>query len=306
MNWEQARRMLRIPRPTARSRAFGPAGSVSIGVDPLAVVRAASICIASGKGGTGKSLVASALATLLARSKRTLLFDADLGVGNAHILQDASPEHSFVDVVEGRMDVSEIVVPCRERLDLLAAGSGYARMAGLSSYELHLIASGLEQLELQYGTVLVDSAAGISSQTVSFAAASDIVLIVTTPDLTAMTDAYAFMKVLLRRRPSCEPLLVINRVTEDQEAEVAAKRLEEVSLKFLNRRPRWIGSLPEDRAAFRSIQRRQPVILSEPDAPLSQALVQLGLTIEEELGRVRPRGLGRSLTKRVGYTPAKQ
>jgi len=300
MNWEQARRLLRLPRPTAREESVGLNGLAE--ADAPSALRAHSICVASGKGGTGKSLVSASLAALFAREGRTLLLDADLGVGNAHILQDATPDHTIVDVVEGGLDLAKVIHSCRPDLDLLAGGSGFARMAGLSPYELHMIGTGLERLEVDYKSIVVDSAAGISNQTVAFAASSDVVLIVTTPDLTAMTDAYAFLKVLLRRRPACEPLFVVNRVTDEHDANSAAQRIADVSRKFLEREPRFVGALPEDRAAFRSIQRRAPLVLSEPESDLAHALHELADVILAEFAQASPRGLGRRLVKRLDST----
>jgi MinD-like ATPase involved in chromosome partitioning or flagellar assembly len=130
-----------------------------------------SLCIASGKGGTGKSVVTASLAALFAPRGRTLLVDADFGVGNAHILHDVAPRATCVDVVEGGLGVREALVACGKDLDLLAAGSGVPRMAELSSYELHVLASGLREVESSYRYVLVDSAAGVSHQTMAFARA---------------------------------------------------------------------------------------------------------------------------------------
>ncbi len=281
------------------------AGETVVGAEPetLAAPRASSLCVASGKGGTGKSVVSASLANLLAHGGRTLLVDADMGVGNAHILQNVVPEHSFVDVVEGRCAVRDIRVPCRAQLDLLAAGSGVSRMAGLSSYEMHLVACGLESVEQEYKYLLVDSAAGISTQTVAFAAASDVVLIVTTPDVTALTDAYAFLKVLLQRKADCTPLFVVNRATSAEEGEHVADRMRSVARKFLGREPRFVGTLPDDRAVVRSVNERAPVVESEPSSLFSVAMHRLGLTLIEELARVHARGVGRSLLRSAGYTP---
>jgi flagellar biosynthesis protein FlhG len=300
MNWDQARKLLfqRHGAPPA-----GHAHAPRADVDELSAVRAASLCIASGKGGTGKSVVTASLATLLARAGRTLIVDADMGVGNAHILQNLSPEHSFVDVVEGRLSVREVLVHARAELDLLAAGSGVSRMAGLSNYEMHLVACGLESLETDYQHVLIDSAAGISMQTVAFAAASDAVLIVTTPDVTALTDAYAFLKVFTQRRPDCVPLFVVNRAADEEEAEAVAERLRAVSRKFLAREPRSIGWIPEDRAVVRSVSAREPVVSAEPGSPASEALQRIALELQHELALQRARGLGRQLLRTVGYTP---
>lgn len=280
-------------------------GEAVVGAHPetIAAPRASSLCVASGKGGTGKSVVSASLANLLSHGGKTLIVDADMGVGNAHILQNVVPEHSFVDVVEGRCSVRDIRVPCRAELDLLAAGSGVSRMAGLSSYEMHLVACGLESVELEYKYLLVDSAAGISTQTVAFAAASDVVLIVTTPDVTALTDAYAFLKVLLQRKADSTPLFVVNRATSDEEGEHVAERMRSVARKFLGREPRFIGTLPDDRAVVRSVNERAPAIESDPTSPFAVAMRRVGVTLIEELARVHAKGVGRSLLRSAGYTP---
>lgn len=267
------------------------------------VVRAGSLCVASGKGGTGKSMVTASLAYLFSRTGKTLIVDADMGVGNAHIMQNVSPKHSFVDVVEGGMSAREIVQPVSGSLDLLAAGSGVSHMAGLSNYEMHLVGCGLELLETDYELLVVDSAAGISRQTVAFAAASDVVLIVTTPDVTALTDAYAFLKVFLRRKPTTAPLLVVNRAPSYQEADRVAQRMCNVSRRFLGRAPRYVGCLPADDVAEQAINARVPVAAHAPDSKLGIALKALSVTLTEELARQPHRGLGRSLLRSVGYTP---
>lgn len=305
MDWDQARRLVRLARAPVDDT--GGASSVDAGseMESLAAVRAASVCIASGKGGTGKSVVSASLAQLFARRGRSLIVDADMGVGNAHILQNVAPEHSFVDLVEGRCSAREIRVACDENLDLLAAGCGVSRMAGLSTYEMHLVACGIENLETEYEYVLVDSAAGISHQTIAFAAASDLVLLVTTPDVTALTDAYAFLKVLLQRRGDCVPLFVVNRAASMEEGEHVADRMRSVSRKFLGREPRLVGILPDDRAVARSVNDRAPVVSSEPESAIATALQQLSRRLADELAQLAPRGVGRTLLRSVGYTPGR-
>ena len=226
---------------------------------------------------------------------RTLIVDADMGIGNAHLMQGVSPERSFVEVVAGGLSVLEIVTPCSPRLDLLAAGSGVSHMAGLTRRELVRIAEGLELLELDYAHLLVDSAAGVSEQTVRFAACCDLVLVVTTPDVTAMTDAYAFLKVLSRARPSTQPLLVVNRAHGAPEAEAVARRMQAVSHKFLGLALRWIGWVPEDEAVPAAVNARAPVVSFAPRTLAARALVGVAASVVEELARSRPRGLGRLL-----------
>lgn len=303
MDWDHALRRIRprfdrgsVPVENGASRAALPR-------------RAASICVASGKGGTGKSVVTASLASIFAARGRTLIVDADMGVGNAHILQDVSPSASFVDVVQGRAAVGDTVTACRHNLDLLCAGSGVSRMAGLSPFELHLIAEGVRDLEGSYEFLLVDSAAGISEQTVAFAAACDLVLVVTTPDPTAITDAYAFIKVLIAKRPDSVPLLVVNRVDErgddpEHSGTRVFERLAQVCRKFLGTEPRWLGGLPEDRAVVQSVAARQPIVVHEPGAAFAVALQALSVALIAGLARSERAGLGQRLVRDLAYSEA--
>lgn len=155
---------------------------------------------------------------------------------------------------------------------------------------------------------MVDSAAGISEQTLSFAVACDLVVVVTTPDLTAMTDAYAFLKVLFAKRPAALPLLLVNRVPPGADGaavgEHVAERIARVCLKFLGREPRLLGALPEDPAVARSIAARQPLVLAEPGTPAALALQALTVPLLDELGRVPHHGLGWGLARAVGFATA--
>jgi flagellar biosynthesis protein FlhG len=295
MNWDQA---LRILQP---SRALPSAGeSVPRESRLLHRSHAPSVCVASGKGGTGKSVVSAAFAALWAEHGRTLLVDADLGVGNAHLMQSVQPKLSLVDVVRGRANAAEAVTECTPRLDLLAGGSGVSQMASLTPGELRRIAAAIEELDDRYEALVVDSAAGISEQTLAFASAADLVVIVTTSDPTAMTDAYAFLKVLFARRRDAHVDLIVNRTVEDDEGSRTAERIESVCQRFLGRGVRFLGALPEDRSVVRSVGQRQCVITAAPDSVAALALRRLHRRVADELGRLAHHGLGRTLEASCG------
>jgi flagellar biosynthesis protein FlhG len=302
MDWTDTRRkFLRM----ASGRPVRPMGGGLVRAQPAACqaqgARPAALCIASGKGGTGKSIVSASLAALFAPRGPTLLVDADFGVGNAHILQDVAPRSTCVDVVEGRESVRQALTPCAKNLDLLAAGSGVPRMAELTSYELHVLASGLDEVEPAYRALLIDSAAGVSPQTMAFARAADLTLIVTTPDLTAMTDAYAFLKLLFAGRAGSRALLLVNRAASAEEAEEVTKRIARVGERFLGTAPRCIGWLPHDPAVSVCVNRRGPVATLEPGSEVARALRLVAAAIAEEFGTLRPKGFGRELQREVGY-----
>ncbi|MCY2959346.1 MAG: AAA family ATPase [Planctomycetota bacterium] len=296
MNWDHARRILAWDGRRAAAVPAGPLRRPAPGPG----THARSLCIASGKGGTGKSVVTASLAAVLAETRRVLVIDADLGVGNAHILQDVAPEHSLVDLVEGRAGPRDVVAHCGQNLDLLAAGSGVSHVASLEPWEMSLVAGAVSEIEREYDWVLVDSGAGISTQTVALAAACDRVLLVTTPDVTALTDAYAFLKVLLQRDPRAAPCFVVNRATSEAEATQVAERLRGAAHKFLARDVRCLGWLPDDRAVVRCVNARAPVVRREPTAPFAAGLRELAAVVERDFAAGPSLGLGARLGRSVG------
>jgi flagellar biosynthesis protein FlhG len=313
MNWTDTRKkLLQLARDGLASRVepgrpggrAGPASpAVEVPTEPheARATRAPSVCVASGKGGTGKSIVTASLAALLAPRGRTLIVDGDLGVGNAHILQDVTPHATCVDVVEGRLGVREALVECGRATALLAAGSGVPRMADLSAYELHVLASGLAELERDFAHVLVDSAAGVSQQTMALARACDASLIVTTPDLTAMTDAYAFLKLLFAERAHARAYLLVNRAAGAEEAEEVTRRIARVGERFLGTAPRCLGWLPHDPLVSACVNRRGSVVALEPGSAVARGLRRVAEALLAELAPVQPRGLGRELLREIGY-----
>jgi flagellar biosynthesis protein FlhG len=257
--------------------------------------RALAVCVASGKGGTGKSVVSASLAHGFAQRGRTLLFDADLGVGNAHLLHDVVPVRTLVEVVAGEACIRDAVIRCGHNLDLVPAGSGVSHMAGLSTSQLYSIAVGLEELDWEYDFVVVDSAAGLSQQTLLFAASCDLALIVTTSDITAMTDAYAFLKVM--PRGDALPLLLVNRVESEEQGRRVALRIADVSAKFLGFAPCLLPCIPDDPTVGRSIAARRSVLAHDPEAPAARSLWRCGEELLELANGRSTRGLGRSLVE---------
>lgn len=309
---QHSRQLLRIGRRVETrgehgATAFRPVdGGPEHGPRPA---RGRSLCVVSGKGGTGKSSILASLSEHFRQAGRTLLLDADLGCANAHIFHDVHPERTLADVVAGDSSMADVVTPCAPHLDLLPGGSGVGRLAGLVDYELEVIGRGLSRVEPDYDLTLVDAAAGVSRQTVAFAAACDRALLVTTPDVTAMTDAYAFLKVFVGHceavgDPRPLPLLVVNRVASADEGAQVTGRLREVTRKFLGRDLEVLGELPDDRAVFRCTQQRRSVLAGEPNSEVGRALRSLAVELAARLAESPGGGAGARLAAMHGQPPA--
>lgn len=240
-----------------------------------------SIALGSGKGGTGKSVITASLAAWFAqRRKPTIVFDADLGVGNAHILQGVSPAYTAAHVVSGLVELSDIGIHAATGVTVLPAGSGIAGMASLHGEHLRRIAGGFENIDTQGDCLFVDGAAGISDQNICFLLGAERILVVTSCDLTAMTDAYALIKILHHRDADAEISVLVNRARSEREAIAAAEKIQSVSQRFLRKKIDFLGWIPDDPFVVDSVAKKRPFLLAYPEAPASRALAKIAEKLE--------------------------
>lgn len=224
------------------------------------------ICIASGKGGTGKTVMATNLAVQLARDGlNVVLFDADLGLANAHLLLGVYPMHDMMSVISGELHISDIMVEGPFGVRLIAGGSGSSDLAELKDWQLRYLADELRQCEDSADVILVDMSAGISPQVMRFLEASHDVIIVTTPDATALLDAYATIKLIAQGGMHRRVQLVVNRARDREDAIEALKKILAVADRYrIGIEISFLGWVPSHWCIQDSISRRQPVVLCHP------------------------------------------
>ena len=245
--------------------------------------------VTGGKGGVGKSIVAANLALELARrGKRVLLADLDLALSNLNVLLRLPGTRSLEPFLQHRADLDDCLVRTGHGADVLPAGSGARELAVLPEEERLRLVDGLSRLSRNYDLVIADGAAGIGPDVLSFAAAADHVLLVTTPEPTALTDAYGLVKALHAHGEAGErevptPELLVNLASGIEEVQSTLTRLRGVCERFLARSPQLAGWLPRSSAVARSVERQQPFALvqgaPELELPLS-CLRQLGARVE--------------------------
>ncbi len=165
-----------------------------------ATTTARVVCIASGKGGTGKSVIASNLALLRARQgERVLLIDFDAGLANAHLLLGLAPPHDVGHVMEGTVSAREALVEGPHGLKLLAGGVGRQSLIDPTRRELDRLFKALRPLEDDFDLIVIDHGAGLSYSTVAHLAAASTLVLVTNHEVTALSDGYALLKLALCR-----------------------------------------------------------------------------------------------------------
>lgn len=236
--------------------------------------RAQTIAITSGKGGVGKTNLSVNLATVLAAmNRRVMLLDADMGLANADILCNVQPRYNLAHVVAGQRRLSDIVTPVPAGFSLVAGASGLARMADLTEKDRQRLLTELETLQDMADVLVIDTGAGIGRNVLAFTAAADDVVIVTTPEPTSITDAYAVIKVLVRSGTTARMSIMVNQVKNRDEAKLVHDRIAGVCRQFLKTDVVFGGYVVSDASVTECVRKRMPFVQDDPKSAVSQCVM---------------------------------
>jgi flagellar biosynthesis protein FlhG len=252
---------------------------------------AKTIAVTSGKGGVGKSNIAVNLSICLTvRGLRTTLVDVDMGLANADLLMNLQPRYTLSHVLSGVRGINEIAIegPCGLRF--IPGASGLHELADLSEFERqHLIAQ-FHRLEANTDIIVLDCGAGLSRNVLSFALAADRVLVVTTPQPTALTDAYATIKALRREGVTGRVSLFVNMADSRAEALATYERIAAVARKFLDYSLAYDGYMLDDTAVELAVQARCPFVVRYPGSNASACIAAMAGEIARTFAGRQRRG----------------
>ncbi|MEE9211335.1 MAG: MinD/ParA family protein [Phycisphaeraceae bacterium] len=275
-------------RGLVRQTAPGPAASTAA---PRRH-RARIVTVTSGKGGVGKTSLSVNLAIRLSvMGRRVVLLDADLGTANADVLCNLTPTDTLAHVVAGQRTLAQTMVEAPGGFRLVPGASGLAAIAALGEFERARLVDQIHELEHDADLVLIDTGAGVSPNVLSFAVAADQLLVVTTPEPTAVTDAYALIKTVSRQRDDIDVRLLVNIVREPAEGREVFGRLEAVCRRFLTITPRYAGHILYDPRVAQAVRHRRPFVLENPNSEASRCISQLAHRMDRHAREPRSEGL---------------
>ena len=234
------------------------------------------IAITSGKGGVGKTNIVANLGYALCKAgQRVLIFDADLGLGNLDVLLGLAPRNNLSHVIEGQRKLSDIIVSGPGNLKILPASSGIQELTKLTSLQKLEIFNELNVLLSDYDIVLIDTAAGISSNVLYFNASANEIMVVVTPEPTSITDAYALIKILSVKYQEKHFRLLVNLAKNGKEADDVSRQLCLVANRFLDVSIEYFGSVLADDNVKLGVRKQKVVSEWAPMTPASRNFAEL-------------------------------
>ena len=235
------------------------------------------IAVSSGKGGVGKTNIAINLALAYAQlGKRVVVMDADLGLANVNVVLGVIPRYNLYHLIRKQKTLSEIVVDTTYGIQIIAGASGFSKIANLSEEERKTFIGELATLA-NADVIVIDCAAGVSSNVISFIAAADDAIIVTTPEPTAITDAYGIIKIIATEIENLDIglKLVVNRVHSVVEGRRVAERVITIAGQFLNLKVDYLGFVYDDPVVHAAVVRQKPFLVMDPRSKASACIRHL-------------------------------
>ncbi|MDD6572544.1 MAG: MinD/ParA family protein [Thermoflexaceae bacterium] len=264
------------------------------------VSKARVITVTSGKGGVGKSSAAINLALCFRRlGKKVIILDADFGLANIEVMFGVIPQYNLSDIMFRGKELKDIIMQGPEGVGFISGGSGIAKLVNLDNEQIKRLVYKLTELERLADVIIIDTGAGIAPSVLEFVAASAEVILVTTPEPTSITDAYALLKALNMfpgfDKNDTQIKVLCNRVNSTGEGKNLFEKLNMVVSRFLNINLTMLGCVPMDSAVTKAVMKQKPVSIMYPNAPSARAFAEIAKNLDEnsDNGHSQKIGVGR-------------
>jgi flagellar biosynthesis protein FlhG len=259
-------------------------------VKPKEPKRTRIITVTSGKGGVGKTNISINMAIAYARiGKKVIVMDADLGLANVNIMLNLVPKWTLYHVMRKQKTMKEILTETDYGISFVAGASGISQIANMSDDERQNFIAELDSLN-NADIIIIDTSAGVSSNVLDFIAAADDAVIITTPEPTAITDAYGIIKIIATQFEDLNMglKLVVNQVKSVAEAKMVADRMTNIAGQFLNIKIEYLGFIYSDERVSRAVLEQKPFMVTDHRCKASICIQHIVDRMEKT--EVQPRG----------------
>jgi len=238
------------------------------------------IAVTSGKGGVGKTNFTINLAySLINLGFKVLVFDADIGFANVDVLLGIMPKYNIADVLHGEKKLLDIIEKGPGGLEIISGGSGIHDIMRLENHKIEYILNQFYQIEDYADYLLIDTGAGLSNTVFNFVNSADEVIVVTTPEPTSLTDAYAMMKALTMNNEGLKMKLVVNRVEDEKDALDVYYKLKRVIQRFLSIELDFLGYIYDSKHIIESVKNQMPLLMEQPNSNVAKKFNSIALKL---------------------------
>jgi len=241
------------------------------------------IAVSSGKGGVGKTNMSINIAIAYAQlGKKVLVMDADLGLANVNVAMGIIPKYNLYHLIRQKKKMKDIIINTDFGIQIVAGASGFSKIANLSDEEREHFIEEISQMDA-VDVIVIDTSAGVSSNVLDFIAAADDAIIVTTPEPTAITDAYGIIKIIATEIDNMNLgiKLIVNRVKSVTEGKKVSERVINIASQFLNLKVDYLGYVYDDPQVSQAILKQKPFIIVDPDSKASICIKHIVSRLEK-------------------------
>jgi flagellar biosynthesis protein FlhG len=232
--------------------------------------------------------------------KKVVVMDADLGLANVNVMLNMIPKFNLYHVIRKQKTMKEIMVETDYGISIVAGASGFSKIANLTEEERQSFIEELDSLS-NFDIIIIDTSAGVSSNVLDFIAAADDAVIITTPEPTAITDAYGIIKIIATEYDNLNMglKLVVNRVKSYAEAKKVADRMTHIAGQFLNLKVDYLGCIFDDTTVSQAVLRQKPFMVIDPRCKASHCVQHIVSRMEKSELR-KTGGFGNMLKRFFG------
>lgn len=262
---DQAQKLREMIKLRKNNPGYGREEKRGVEKDPSPTIDSRVIAVTSGKGGVGKTNFTINLGITLARAgKKVVILDADLGLANVDVILGSIPKYTLVDLMETHLPVEKVMSEGPEGIRVISGASGIEGLIDMSEENIQRLNFRFAEVSRYADFILIDTGAGISKSVLSFVIAAQEVLVISTPEPTSITDAYAVIKAIGNQERDKSIQLLINKVRDPKEGEEVYQKLYRVGKQFLNMDIDLLGYVREDPQVVKAVYSQNPFTMQFP------------------------------------------
>ncbi len=241
--------------------------------------QAETIAFISGKGGVGKSNIAINFAIQLAKKNCcVLVIDLDVGMGNIDVLLGMRAKYSIIDALEHGQPIEQVIQEGPGNIDYIAGGSSLMKLFVLNNEYEHYFLSIFAILVQKYDYLIFDLGAGLTEESLFFIQASDEVILITTPEPTAITDGYSIVKTLVTYEQDLPIHVVMNRSFSTRGGSKALDQFGEIVTTFLHQSISKLAIIPDDSFVREAVMHQVPFSIKFKKCAATKAMEKMAMT----------------------------